>query len=249
MNDELNYAEMLEIPVETVTVRRKERKKREKEPDLQEQLVEEVNEKLESEDPSYAESTPIARNAPYEGRKKKVARRVIVGEFIAVCALCAAIFLTNIFLPNSAINTFVRGLFGSDTAPADTRTYSEFTLSSVVNDAVDAELAVSETGVLSFTSQCSVYSPCAGTLSSVNGLHRGTETFRALFHHHQRARPRLFRRGRRDQKQHPARLYRRRGGGPRDVLCGRHSSELPYGKRKHACVELKSRCGSTRSLP
>ncbi len=169
MNDELNYAEMLEIPVETVTVRRKERKKREKEPDLQEQLVEEVNEKLESEDPSYAESTPIARNAPYEGRKKKVARRVIVGEFIAVCALCAAIFLTNIFLPNSAINTFVRGLFGSDTAPADTRTYSEFTLSSVVNDAVDAELAVSETGVLSFTSQCSVYSPCAGTLSSVNG--------------------------------------------------------------------------------
>ncbi len=170
MNEELEYAEMLEIPVETVTVRRKERKKKEREPDLQQQLVEEVNEKLESEDPSYAESTPIARNAAYEGKKNKTARRVIVGEFIAVCALCAAIFLTNIFLPNSAINTFVRGLFGNDsTEQADTRTYSEFTLSPVVNDTVEAELAVSETGVLSFTSQCSVYSPCAGKLSSVNG--------------------------------------------------------------------------------
>ena len=71
--------------------------------------------------------------------------------------------------PNSAINTFVRGLFGSDTAPADTRTYSEFTLSSVVNDTAEAELAVSETGVLSFTAQCSVYSPCAGQLTALNG--------------------------------------------------------------------------------
>ena len=35
MNEELDYAEMLEIPVETVTVRRKEKKKRVKEPDLQ----------------------------------------------------------------------------------------------------------------------------------------------------------------------------------------------------------------------
>lgn len=170
MDDELNYAEMLEIPVETVTVRRKERKKKEKEPDLRERLVEEVNEKLESEDPSYAESTPIARDVPYEGRKKKMERRVIVGEFVAVCALCAAIFLTNIFLPNSAINTFVRGLFGAgETAQTDMRTYSEFTLSPVVNDTVNAELAVSETGVLSFTSQCSVYSPCAGKLASLNG--------------------------------------------------------------------------------
>ncbi len=170
MNEELEYAEMLEIPVETVTVRRKERRKKEKEPDLQQQLVEEVNEKLESEDPSYAESTPIARTAAYEGRKKRIARRIVVGEFIAVCALCAAIFLTNIFLPDSAINTFVRGLFGNNgSAQTDTRAYSEFTLSPVVNDTVNVELAVSETGVLSFTSACSVYSPCDGQLATLNG--------------------------------------------------------------------------------
>ncbi len=169
MDEELEYAEMLEIPVETVTMRRKERKKREKEPDLQEQLVQEVNERLESEDPAYAESTAIARDTEYEGRRKKISRRIILGEFIAVCALCATIFLTNIFLTDSAINTFVRGLFGGGAQKADERMYSEFTLSSVVNDASDAELAVSETGVLSFTSEGCVYAPCAGVLSSLNG--------------------------------------------------------------------------------
>ena len=63
MNEELDYAEMLEIPVETVTVKRTEKKRRTKEPDLQEQLVEQVNDRLEEvpaeeDDPLYAESTP-----------------------------------------------------------------------------------------------------------------------------------------------------------------------------------------------
>lgn len=170
MNEELDYAEMLEIPVETVTVNRKERKKREREPDLQEQLVQEVNERMETNDPSYAESKPIARASRYENRRQRISRRVIVGEFVAVCALCAAIFLTNIFMENSAINTFVRGLFkGNATAQSDARVYSDFALSPIVNDTVEVELAVSETGVLSFTQRCSVYSPCEGTLVSVNG--------------------------------------------------------------------------------
>ena len=171
MNEELDYAEMLEIPVETVTVNRRERRKKEHEPDLKDQLVQEVNERMAQEgDPSYAESTPIARANTYENRKNKISRRIILGEFVAVCALCAAIFLTNIFLENSAINTFVRGLFrGEAAAQTDTRVYSDFTLSPVVNDTVNIDIAVSETGVLSFTTKCSVYSPCDGTLSSIGG--------------------------------------------------------------------------------
>ena len=53
MNEELSYAEMLEIPVETVTVNRKEKKRRAKE-DLAEQVVETVNDRVESDDPAYA---------------------------------------------------------------------------------------------------------------------------------------------------------------------------------------------------
>ena len=169
MNEELSYAEMLEIPVETVTVNRKEKKRRGREEDIADRVVESVNDRVESRDPAYAESTPIER-APTLTRKDKIARRVLWGEFAAVCALCAVIFLTNIFVTNSAINTFVRDLWnGSETEAADTRTYEDFTLSPVVNEYTDVELAVSDTGVMSFTAACSVYAPCDGVVSAVNG--------------------------------------------------------------------------------
>ncbi|MDE7158904.1 MAG: M23 family metallopeptidase [Clostridiales bacterium] len=173
MNEELDYAEMLEIPVETVTVKRKERKKRQPEAELSEQLVDQVNDRMEeaeaADDPAYAESTPIERVEAPRTKKRNWAKILLWGEFAAVCALCATIFLTNIFMTNSAINTFVRGLFQGNAATADTRIYSDFTLSPMVNDTVETEIAVSETGVLSFTAKCSVYAPCDGTVSAVNG--------------------------------------------------------------------------------
>lgn len=168
MNEELSYAEMLEIPVETVTVNRKEKKRRGREEDIADRVVESVNDRVESRDPAYAESTPIER-APTLTRKDKIARRVLWGEFAAVCALCAVIFLTNIFVTNSAINTFVRDLWNGSETATDTRTYEDFTLSPVVNEYTDVELAVSDTGVMSFTAACSVYAPCDGEVSAVNG--------------------------------------------------------------------------------
>ena len=179
MNDEINYAEMLEIPVETVTVRRRERKKAAAEAEdnnLTDQLVAEVNDRmaeadepvLEAEDPNYAESKQIERT-PKSAKKKSWVKRLLLGELVAVCALCAVIFLTNIFLQNSAINTFVRGLFEGETRTADNREYSDFKLYPVVNDSVDTAITVSETGVVSFTANCSVYSPASGTLTKVNG--------------------------------------------------------------------------------
>ncbi len=164
MNDELSYAEMLEIPVETVTVNKRERHRKSK--DLPEKLIDEVNERVEA-DPSYAESRTIERE--YREPKSKLKRGILIGEFVAVVLLCATIFLTNLFMTDSAINTFVRGLFEGNASAADTRTYSDFVLSPVVNDYTDAEIAVSDTGVLSFTAKCSVYAPAAGTVESVSG--------------------------------------------------------------------------------
>ena len=165
MNDELSYAEMLEIPVETVTVSRRE-KKRKKQEDLSEQLLDKVNERVSADDPAYTESTEISR-APK--KKKGKAHTVLVVEFAVVVLLCAAIFLTNLFLENSAINTFVRGLFRGSAETADARTYSDFALSSVLRgaDAETAEITVSEAGVMSFTASCSVYPLCAGKLESL----------------------------------------------------------------------------------
>ncbi len=168
MNEELSYAEMLEIPVETVTVNKREKRRRAKEDDLPEQVVSAVNDRVEK-DPAYAESTPVEREARPAAPRSKLAKRLIIGEFVAVCALCATIFLTNIFMTNSAINTFVRDLFQGTADTADTRTYSDFALSPVVNEYTDVEIAVSGAGVMSFTAECSVYAPCEGELASVNG--------------------------------------------------------------------------------
>lgn len=181
MNDEIDYAEMLEIPVETVTVKKRERKRARHEAenaDLQEQLVAEVNERVEGagdpvaesdeNDPNFAESKQIARS---EKPRKKTSRakKILIGELAAVCGLCAVIFFTNIFMTDSAINTFVRGLFQGDATATDDREYSDFNLSPVVGDSVEAAMTVSETGVLSFTAKCSVYAPASGTVSKVNG--------------------------------------------------------------------------------
>ena len=170
MNDELSYAEMLEIPVETVTVNHREKKRKGKEDDLSDRLIDEVNDRMETNDPLYAESRTIERTAKVEHPRAKLAKRILFGEFVAVCALLVAIFLTNLFLETSAINTFVRGLFQGETSSAvDTRTYADFKLSPVVNDTVETEVTVSDLGVMSFTANCSVYSPAAGTLESVSG--------------------------------------------------------------------------------
>ncbi len=186
MNDEIDYAEMLEIPVETVTVNKKGKKHRRQteNADLGEQLVAEVNGRMEEAeggaggsteepkgeeaDPNFAESKQIARSEKPD-KKKKRAKRILIGELVAVVSLCAVIFFTNIFMVDSAINTFVRGLFQGGGEAVDNREYSEFTLTPVVNDSVDADITVSDTGVLSFTANCSVYSPASGSVSKVSG--------------------------------------------------------------------------------
>lgn len=183
MNGSIDYAEMLEIPVNTLNVTKKRSKKRRGEAeDLKERVLESVNEKLESEaeeeEPRVAKEENVVDygippEAPPEPPQEKPQKRflenkLLLGEFIAVCALCATILLTNLFWQDSAINTFFRGLISEETPAAapDERNYAELTPGSVVADA-DIECTVSDTGVLSFTGTCSVYPPCDGIVESV----------------------------------------------------------------------------------
>ena len=114
--------------------------------------------------------------ATKEEKSSKLLRVVLGAEFAAACVLCGAIFLTNIFIKNSAINTFFRSL-NSPSAEAvvtDTRSYSDFTLSPVVSELTDAELQLSPAGVLSFTEECCVYPAADGVVSEIvekNGLY------------------------------------------------------------------------------
>lgn len=232
MNEEIEYAEMLEIPVSTVNVVRKKTPKNkrkaqaqppfypneQKSVDLKDSVISQVNDKLlnPSEENITAEAQLFAESVnsegtlhleniperidtvrlygenerPYfddiageypeededrdiplhpelEGAEKKL-RRVLGVEFAVACALCGGIFLTNVFMPGSAINTFFRSL-GSPKAEetADTRTYAEFTLTNVVNDYTDVEMTLSQEGVLTFQKECCVYPAVDGKISEV----------------------------------------------------------------------------------
>ncbi|MBQ8291053.1 MAG: hypothetical protein IJX88_00895 [Clostridia bacterium] len=222
MNEEIEYAEMLEIPVSTVNVVKKKRGRKSKQNagDLKESVIEKVNGKLDEPASITAEAELFAESANSEGnidfddgvervdtvrlyaegenrfldnenenfdggryasnaKKDRVARIVLGVEFAAACALCGAIFLTNIFMPGSAINTFFRALDNpKEATQTDERKYSDFTLTNVVSDYSDTELNLSEAGILSFTDECHVYPVADGKVSEVEKDENGVYTLK-----------------------------------------------------------------------
>lgn len=179
MSETIDYAEMLEIPVSTLNVVKKKGRKK-KEEDLKEKAVDAVNARLGGRDDAFA-----AEEAPEYGRaavsedvtdyaseaqppkKKFFDHPALIAECVLACALLAAILVTNIFMPNSAINTFFAGLAGGEPAAAqeDERTYFELTPGSVAPSGVECTV---EDGVLTFTGECSVYAPYGGRVESVS---------------------------------------------------------------------------------
>ena len=204
MNEEIEYAKMLEIPVSTINVLHKNKKV--KIPvDLKEKLIAKVNEEPSQElnfEPSddeintvrvgeeseefYEEMDADSQTQAVEYvnvKKQKRAEKILTAEFAAACALCGAIFLTNVFMPNSAINTFFTSL--STAQETDTRTYADFELGSVVGAYSDIELELSETGVLSFTGEGCVYPVAHGAVASItqgdDGLYLVTVAYSDTF--------------------------------------------------------------------
>lgn len=186
MNQELDYAEMLEIPVSTVQVvkkksmfknpfARKEKANAAKpaveengitDGDLKDLVVDSVNERVGA----YVYAEDVSDPPKPEKRKRNIfggdkGSKIILTELVAVCVLAAAIFLTNIFMPSSAINTFIGNLA---TTPKAEPTYSEIKLSSIVSENLkDANVTMTDAGVLCFTGKSSIYPVCEGTIASV----------------------------------------------------------------------------------
>ncbi|MBQ8374540.1 MAG: hypothetical protein IJX98_03065 [Clostridia bacterium] len=116
------------------------------------------------------ESAPV----PVKAQKKDRSSLIFGLEVAAACALCFGIFLTNVFMPTSAINTFFRSL-AAEPQETDSRTYADFTLSGVIYDN-SAEITVSPTGVLSFTDEGCVYPAVDGTVTEILQESNGTWT-------------------------------------------------------------------------
>lgn len=156
----LEYAQMIEIPVNTCTVTHKKmRKSKRRTEDLKAKAIESVNKRVESGTTLQAQKSPRAAvAAPFKFN-------IIMFEFVIICALCAVIFLTSIFVPNSGINTFLRTAFGgSSTEQIKEKEYDEYMPSAPVLNYSALSL---ENGVMTFDGSASIYSPLDGVVSTV----------------------------------------------------------------------------------
>ncbi len=249
MNEEIEYAEMLEIPVSTVNVVKKASRKKRRlffdphkeapapEPaPLKESVIAQVNNRVTEElldepltvDPElFAESVnsegrldfdPIperidtvrlystdetngfwedrlrAQDYPLDNKNeggmsalsdkfnlKNLLPPLLNAEFAAACVLCGTIFLTNVFMPHSAINTFFRAISSAPSASTDNRTYADFELSPVVSELSDAKLTLSPAGILSFKDECCVYPAANGEVAEINQSPAGIYTIKIKY--------------------------------------------------------------------
>mgnify|MGYP001122424419 FL=1 len=177
MNEQLDYAEMLEIPVNTVNVTKKKsifKRKQKNQPqqdDIKERVVESVNERMGA----YVISEDVS-DPPKPEKVKTIGKRdkksvILWTEAALVGIIAIGIFITNILMPATVITPFLSS-FSEPTK--EEPVYSQITLSPIVNDFSDAEVSLNE-GVLSFTAEGGVYPVCDGTVSKVTEVN-GTYT-------------------------------------------------------------------------
>lgn len=166
---ELDYAEMLEIPVSTVTVTKKKsvfrRREKPAQDDLKERVVDSVNERVGA----YVEAEDLSDPPEVKHKislKKNRGNIILFSEMAAVVIIAMAIFLTNIFMPTSAINTFISSVV-NPARETQEPTYSQLTLSPVVSSLSDADVVISDNGVMTFTAQGWVYPVCDGKVESI----------------------------------------------------------------------------------
>ena len=193
MNEKLQYATMLEIPVNTASITykpSKKRKKSKKQPEnldaAKEELMQKVNAESElietaeepntellAEDAQEDASKEFESASVHKKERKHIFRfSAITVEVIAVFALIATIFLTNALYENSAINVFMRKVFSpTATETVKEKTYADF--APVMN--FNGDITV-DGGVISCTGSGAVYAAADGKVSSVVKEEDGTYT-------------------------------------------------------------------------
>jgi hypothetical protein len=189
MNEKLQYATMLEIPVNTCSVtftpskrKKSKRKKSMNHEAVKEELMNKINAEQEQNAVELAEynqpeyvyqdiSDDVGAEQSFEPEQKEKKGgfkfSIIGAQLCVVGILIAAIFLTNAFYPDSGINVFMRGVFGvSDTEQvvADDRLYNEFAPVISISDGTAVEVV---DGVINMSGEGSIYAPCNGKVTSL----------------------------------------------------------------------------------
>ena len=194
MNEKLQYASMLEIPVNTCQVtkltrkkRRPFKKKRVSDEQVKAQLLKKVNEEQELkqeikvgsqqednvcpqqeltlENENQAQQNTCSVSVVKEPKKRKPFKFSVVGvQLVIIGALVLTILLTNTLYADSGINVFLREVFGTESTVTDVREYDEF--SPVISMGNNVGVSVKD-GIISFAGEGSVYAPCDGKVSKI----------------------------------------------------------------------------------
>ena len=185
MNDKLQYAKMIEIPDSSATISYNVPKKKrfflKKENKIKDEVIGKVNKEntLKGDNIIPVIKDKISENELNAGKneqeqpienltesitvKRKKKFGVIAFEFVLIGLLFATILITNILLPNSAINKLINGTSNVESVETDDRIYSDF--KGVFSESEQAIMTVGD-GVISFSGAGSVYLPVDGKLLS-----------------------------------------------------------------------------------
>ncbi len=181
MNEKLQYASMLEIPVSTCNItykpikRRKTKKKKAKIQDVKEEVINLANNYVESQEnlPEISQSEIEAQASEIEFEqekaqpvsvKKKRKFSVISAQFLVIGCLIATIIATSVVNENSGLNVFFKSVFGANTQveKVDDRVFTDFC--PVIDEGI---LVDDSTGVMSFEGSDSAYACFNGVVKSV----------------------------------------------------------------------------------
>ena len=202
MDNSIEYAKMIEVPVCTCEYSFKRKK-----PFFKKKLLKAVNARLAkknensgeeknafnaSEDDfltlnnldenknqaqeqiSYDEEStlPVVYDKVKAKREKRF-NAVISAQVVAVFALVSAIILTNLFWENSAMNTLFKSVFQSEHGATTELEYDDFTLTLPIADVSGVAL---ENGVITISGEYSLYPVCDGKVAKVDRAENGTYT-------------------------------------------------------------------------
>lgn len=181
----MQYADMLELPVNTCHVTLKPKKRRffkkktkSRQKDAKEILINKINNEendvnqeqdqvlpleLENDGEKESQENPTVNIKQKQKKKFSVKISGTAIAFVIMGALLAVIILTNAFYP-SGINAFMNSVFGSNTQTAvtDDRTYQDF--APILN--FNGQFVEDENGLINFSGEGSIYSVADGTVLS-----------------------------------------------------------------------------------
>lgn len=171
MNEKLQYASMLEIPVNSCNViytkfKKNKQKRKESAEKIKQEVLDKVNASCEIIEKPIEQKEKVKRKIP-----------VLTASMIIIGVLVAVIFLTNALYQESGLAVFFKNVFGStQSANIEEKDYSDYSPALAL---ANASVNLNE-GLATLTGSGSVYSPTDGVVSKVEKMENGKYTIEIM---------------------------------------------------------------------